>query len=191
MGARMRQEENNEERMLITRAKQGNVEAFEALVRKYQQSIYYLCRGMTGSHQSADDLSQDTFIKAYFALDRFKDGMNFFTWIRKIAVNNSLNFIKKSKREEPWGENVENIRGHSSMGQELPQEMLQRNRMEQTFKKALKALPAEQKIVFILRVFENQSYKDIGKILNISQGTVMSRLSRAREKIKSSMAEYL
>jgi len=187
----MRQEENNEEHMLITRAKQGNVEAFEALVRKYQQSIYYLCRGMTGSHQSADDLSQDTFIKAYFALDKFKDGMNFFTWIRKIAVNNTLNFIKKSKREEPWEENGENIRGHSSMGQELPQEMLQRNRMEQTFKRALKALPAEQKIVFILRVFENQSYKDIAKILNISQGTVMSRLSRAREKIKSSMAEYL
>lgn len=187
----MRQEENNEERMLITRAKQGNVEAYEALVRKYQQSIYYLCRRMTGSHQSADDLSQDTFIKAYFALDRFKDGMNFFSWIRKIAVNNSLNFLKKSKREEPLGENVANIRGHSSMGQELPQEMLQRNRMEKSFKRALKALPAEQKIVFILRVFENQSYKDIAKILNISQGTVMSRLSRAREKIKSSMAEYL
>lgn len=187
----MRQEENNEERMLITRAKRGNVEAYEALVRKYQQSIYYLCRRMTGSHQSADDLSQDTFIKAYFAIDTFKDGMNFFTWIRKIAVNNSLNFLKKSKREEPLGESAENIRGHSSMGQELPQEMLQRNRMEQTFNRVLKALPAEQKIVFILRVFENQSYKDIAKILNISKGTVMSRLSRARKKIKSSMAEYL
>ena len=191
MGARMRQDKNNEERMLTTKAKQGNVEAFETLVKKYQQNIYYLCRGMTGSHQSADDLSQETFIKAYFALDRFKDGMSFFTWIRKIAVNNSLNFLKKSKREEPLGKNSENIRGHSSMGQELPQEMLQRNRMEQTFKRALKALPAEQKIIFILRVFEDQSYKDIAKILNISHGTVMSRLSRAREKIKLSMAEYL
>jgi len=187
----MRQDAKNEERMLITKAKQGNVEAFETLVRKYQQSIYYLCRRMTGSHQSADDLSQETFIKAYLALDRFKDGMNFFTWIRKIAVNNSLNFLKTSKREEPLGENAENIPGHSSIGQELPHEMLRQNRMEQTFKQALKALPAEQKIVFILRVFENQSYKDIAKILNLSQGTVMSRLSRAREKLKSSMAEYL
>jgi RNA polymerase sigma-70 factor (ECF subfamily) len=191
MGARMRQEAKNEERMLIAKAKQGNVDAFETLVRKYQQSIYYLCRRMTGSHQSADDLSQETFIKAFFALDRFKDGMNFFTWIRKIAVNNSLNFLKASKREEPLGENAENIPGHSSMGQELPHEMLRRNRMEHTFKQALKALPAEQKIVFILRVFENQSYKDIARILNLSQGTVMSRLSRAREKLKSSMAEYL
>jgi RNA polymerase sigma-70 factor (ECF subfamily) len=191
MGARMRQDDNNEERMLITKAKQGHVEAFETLVKRYQQSIYFLCRKMTGSHQSADDLSQDTFIKAYFALDTFKDGMNFFTWIRKIAINNSLNFLKKSKREESLGDNVENIRDQSSIGQELPQEMLRRNRMEQTFKKALKTLPAEQKIVFVLRVFENQSYKEMAKILNISKGTVMSRLSRAREKIKSAMAEHL
>jgi RNA polymerase sigma-70 factor (ECF subfamily) len=191
MGARMRQDDNNEERMLITKAKQGHVEAFETLVKRYQQSIYFLCRKMTGSHQSADDLSQDTFIKAYFALDTFKDGMNFFTWIRKIAINNSLNCLKKSKREESLGDNVENIRDQSSIGKELPQEMLRRNRMEQTFKKALKTLPAEQKIVFVLRVFENQSYKEMAKILNISKGTVMSRLSRAREKIKSAMAEHL
>lgn len=187
----MRQHKNNEEQMLITMAKQGNVNAFETLVKRYQQRIYYLCRQMTGSHQSADDVSQETFIKAFFALDRFKDGMNFFTWIRKIAVNNSLNFLKASKREEPLGEGAENIPGNSSLGQELPHEMLQRNQTEQNFKKALKALPPEQKIVFILRVYENLSYKEISELLEISEGTVMSRLSRAREKLRSSMAEYL
>lgn len=187
----MRQDEKKEERMLITQAKNGNVSAFETLVKKYQNSIYYLCRRMTGSHQSADDVSQETFIKAYFALNSFKDGMNFFTWIRKIAVNNSLNFIKVSKREEPLGNSAEKIAGNSSMGQELPHEMLQRNQTEQKFKKALKALPPEQKIVFILRVYENLSYKEIAQLLEISEGTVMSRLSRAREKLKSMMAEYL
>ncbi len=190
-GAPMRQDEKKEERMLITQAKNGNVSAFETLVKKYQNSIYYLCRRMTGSHQSADDVSQETFIKAYFALNSFKDGMNFFTWIRKIAVNNSLNFIKVSKREEPLGDRAEKIAGNSSMGQELPHEMLQRNQTEQKFKKALKALPPEQKIVFILRVYENLSYKEIAQLLEISEGTVMSRLSRAREKLKSMMAEYL
>ena len=187
----MRQDEKKEEGMLITQAKNGNVSAFETLVKKYQNSIYYLCRRMTGSHQSADDVSQETFIKAYFALNSFKDGMNFFTWIRKIAVNNSLNFIKVSKREEPLGDSAEKIAGNSSMGQELPHEMLQRNQTEQKFKKALKALPPEQKIVFILRVYENLSYKEIAQLLEISEGTVMSRLSRAREKLKSMMAEYL
>jgi len=187
----MRQDEKKEERMLITQAKNGNVSAFETLVKKYQNSIYYLCRRMTGSHQSADDVSQETFIKAYFAINSFKDGMNFFTWIRKIAVNNSLNFIKVSKREEPLGDSAEKIAGNSSMGQELPHEMLQRNQTEQKFQKALKALPPEQKIVFILRVYENLSYKEIAQLLEISEGTVMSRLSRAREKLKSMMAEYL
>jgi RNA polymerase sigma-70 factor (ECF subfamily) len=187
----MRQDEKNEEHMLITQAKQGNVDAFETLVKRYQHSIYYLCRRMTGNHQSADDVSQETFIKAFFAMDRFKDGMNFFTWIRKIAVNNSLNFIKASKREEPLGDGAEKIKGNSSMGQELPHEMLQRNQTEQRFMKALKALPPEQKIVFILRVYENQSYREIAQILDISEGTVMSRLSRAREKLKLAMAEYI
>jgi RNA polymerase sigma-70 factor (ECF subfamily) len=187
----MRQHENNEEQMLITMAKEGNVDAFETLVKRYQHSIYYLCRRMTGNHQSADDISQETFIKAFFALDSFKDGMNFFTWIRKIAVNNSLNFIKVSKREEPLGEGAENIPGNSSLGQELPHEMLQKNQMEHTFKKALKALPPDQKIVFILRVFDGQSYKEIATLLNISPGTVMSRLSRARKKLKTSLAGYL
>ena len=187
----MRQDDKKEERMLITQAKKGNINAFETLVKKYQNSIYCLCRRMTGSHQSADDVSQETFIKAYFALNSFKDGMNFFTWIRKIAVNNSLNFIKVSKREEPLGDSAEKIVGNSSMGQELPHEMLQRNQTEQKFKKALKALPPEQKIVFILRVYENLSYKEIAQLLEISEGTVMSRLSRAREKLKSMMAEYL
>ncbi len=187
----MRQHENNEEQMLITMAKQGNVDAFETLVKRYQHRIYYLCRGMTGSHQTADDMSQKTFIKAFFALDSFKDGMNFFTWIRKIAVNNSLNFIKASKREEPLGESAENIPGNSSLGQELPHEMLQKNQMQNMFKKALKALPPDQKIIFILRVFEGQSYKEIAALLNISPGTVMSRLSRARKKLKTSMAGYI
>jgi RNA polymerase sigma-70 factor (ECF subfamily) len=187
----MRQHENNEEQMLITMAKQGSVDAFETLVKRYQHRIYYLCRRMTGSHQSADDISQETFIKAFFALDSFKDGMNFFTWIRKIAVNNSLNFIKVSKREEPLGNGAENIPGNSSLGQELPHEMLQKNQMEHTFKMALKALPPDQKIVFILRVFEGQSYKEIATLLNISPGTVMSRLSRARKKLKTSLAGYI
>lgn len=187
----MRQHEKNEERMLISRAKQGHLEAFETLVKRYQQNIYYLCRRMTGSHAAADDLSQETFIKAYFALERFKDGMNFFSWIRKIAVNNSLNFLKASRREEPLGDAAENIPGHASRGQEMPHELLLKTQMQHRFKKALKALPADQKAVFVLRVFENQSYKEIAKTLNIPKGTVMSRLSRAREKIKTSMADFL
>jgi len=180
----MRQIDEWEEKKLVSRAKEGDMEAFELLVKKFQHSIYYLCHRMTGAHQSADDLSQETFIKAYFALSRFRDGMNFYSWIRKIAVNASLNYLKAGKREEPLGE-------RENLASDLPQDELQRNQIEEKFQEALKALPPDQKTVFILRVFDNESYKNIAQLLNISEGTVMSRLNRARKKLKKAMADYL
>lgn len=186
----MRHNEKDIEKKLIARAKEGDMDAFEFLVKRYQKSIYYLCRRMTSAHQSADDLAQETFIKAYFSLSRFKDDMNFFTWLRKIAVNNSLNYLKAHKREELLGDNkiLENA---SSTVQELPQDRLQREQLEQKFRKALKALPADQKAVFILRFYEDLSYENISHMLNLPNGTVMSRLNRARKKLKSLMAGYL
>jgi len=160
--------------------------------RKYQRSIYYLCRLMTGAHQSADDLSQDTFIKAYTSLFAFKDGMSFYTWLRKIAVNTNLNFLKAHKREELLGEKDNTVpEDASSTHHELPPDTLQRNRLEQKLMEALDTLPADQKIIFILRFYENQSYKEISQTLNLPNGTVMSRLSRARKKLKELMADYL
>lgn len=188
----MRQMERIDERKLISRAKEGDMEAFEALIRKYGKNIYFLCHGMTHAHQSADDLSQETFVKAYFSLDRFKDGMNFYTWIRRIALNTTLNYLDKRKREEPLGEREDRItHSDSSHRQESPHEELQRNQMERKFKDALRALPSDQRIVFILRTYENLSYKEISQTLDIPQGTVMSRLKRARKKMKTLLSEYL
>lgn len=188
----MRQNEKISEKRLIVLAKEGDMEAFESLVRKYQRSIYYLCHRMTGAHQSADDLSQETFIKAYISLSSFKDGMNFFTWLRKIAVNNNLNYLKVNKREELLGEKENMIpENASSTHQELPQDKLQRNLLEQKFREALNALPVNQRIIFILRFYENLSYKEISQTLNLPNGTVMSRLNRARKKLKALMADHL
>jgi RNA polymerase sigma-70 factor (ECF subfamily) len=180
----MRQPDQWDERQLISRAKEGDMEAFELLVKKFQQSIYYLCLRMAGSPQAADDLSQETFIKAYFALPKFQDGMNFFSWIRRIAVNASLNYLKAGKREEPLG-------GRDNVIMDLPQNELQKNEIDKKFQEALKALPTDQKTVFVLRVFENQSYREIAQALDIAEGTVMSRLNRARGKLKAALADYL
>jgi RNA polymerase sigma-70 factor (ECF subfamily) len=188
----MRQFEQNGDHKIILRAKDGDMDAFETLVKKYQKPIYSLCRRMTGEHQSADDLSQETFIKAFISLQKFKDGMSFFSWIRKIAFNNSLNYLKKRKREEPLGiREITVTENLNSSPHELPQEQLLRNIMEVKFKEALEALPLNQKTVFILRVFENLSYKAIADFLNIPPGTVMSRLSRSRKKLKTLLAEHL
>ena len=186
----MNQQVDHEEQMQILKAKKGDHVAYEFLVRRYQRNIYKLCHCMTGAHQSADDLSQDTFVKAYFNLKSFKEGMNFYSWIRKIAVNNSLNYLKIRKREKPYDEGHSPRRNNPSPSNP-PQEQLIRKRMNQKFHESLQDLPLDQKAIFILRVFENLSYDSISQVLNIPRGTVMSRLNRARKKLKSLMADYI
>ena len=182
---------SSEDSMLISQAKQGNKKAFENLTKKYQQAIYSICIRMTGTHQSADDLSQDTFVKAYFALTSFKDHMNFFTWIRKIAVNSTLNYLKTQKKEVPLYEGGKKFFEKASSSQEQPHLRLERRQMKNQFQEAIQSLSPEQKSVFILRTYENLSYKEISQILRISPGTVMSRLSRARKILQQTLAEYL
>jgi len=178
--------------MLIIDAKKGNPQAYESLVKKYQRPIYFLCRRMTGAHQSADDLTQETFIKAFFSLSHFKEGMNFFSWIRKIAVNNSLNYLKVRRREEPLGEKNGTIPGNPhTLNHESPPDRLQRHQMERRYHQALQLLPIDQRAVFVLKVVENLSYQEIAQTLNIPRGTVMSRLNRARRKLKQELSEYV
>ena len=182
---------SSEDSMLINQAKQGNMKAFESLAKKYQHAIYSICIRMTGAHQSADDLSQDTFVKAYFALSSFKDHMNFFTWIQKIAVNSTLNYLKTQKREVPLNEKDVKVSETAFSSQEQPHYRLERRQMKKQFQKAIQSLSPEQKSVFILRTYENLSYKEISQILRISPGTVMSRLSRTRKILQQTLSEYL
>ena len=177
---------------IISRAKGGDMTAFELLVRKYQRLIYALCHRLTGAHQAADDLAQETFIKAYVALPTFIDGREFYPWVRKIALNNSYNFLKRRNRESPLADEETLTRpNHLSSRQESPPEIAEREEMERKFKEALRALPADQKVIFTLRAVENLSYAEIAQTLHIPTGTVMSRLSRARKKLKAEMAAFL
>lgn len=176
----------------IAKAKKGDMDAFEALIRKYQRTIYILCHRITGAHQTADDLSQDTFIKAYLALPHFIDGHDFYSWIRRIALNNCFNHLKKWKREKPLAEEGNVAKPNFlSPPDEAPPDTVQRNEMEQKFKEVFHTLPPDQKAIFALRAFENMSYQEISQALHIPPGTVMSRLARARKKLKVHMAGYL
>src|SRR4030043_448759 len=114
--------DNGNERDLITRAKKGDMDAFESLVRKYQRTVYVLCHHITGAHQTADDLSQDTFIKAYLALPHFIDDHAFFPWIRRIALNNCFNYLKKRKRERPLAEEEKVARHGHVAAEQGPEE---------------------------------------------------------------------
>jgi RNA polymerase sigma-70 factor (ECF subfamily) len=192
MGAKMRPPEPNDDRGLVAKAKEGHMDAFEELVRRHQRSIYALCHRLTGAHQTADDLSQEAFIKAYFNLSHFVDGMDFYPWIRRIALNGCLNHLKKGKRERPLREEGQSTRPDVfGSPAELPQDTIERTEIECKFQEVFSALPPDQKMIFTLRVNENQSYRDIARALNIPEGTVMSRLNRARSRLKESMAGFL
>ncbi len=180
------------DRSLVARAKKGDMNAFESLVRKYQKLIYILCYRITGAHQTADDLSQETFVKAYIALPHFIDGHDFYPWLRRIALNNCFNFLKKWKRERPLVEEEKVAPGNlMSAPHESPPQTLERNEMERRFREAYRALPPDQKLIFSLRVFENMSYAEIAQSLHIPAGTVMSRLNRARKKLRIRLADCL
>jgi len=188
----MRPTDETEDKTLIERAKMGDQKAYESLVRRYQHSIYRLCLGMTGTHPSADDLAQETFIKAYFALARFKEGTNFYAWIRRIALNSSLNYIKRRRREEPLGDRAgDNPGAVFSSKIETPHDELLRNDTGRTVNKALKALPPKLRAVFMLHAVEGLKYEDIARTLGLPAGTVMSRLSRARHRLRKSLAGCL
>lgn len=188
----MKQPEKDEEYMLIVNAKNGSKEAFESLVKKYQKNIYYLCRRMTGAHQSADDLSQETFVKAYFSLSRFKEKMNFFPWIRRIAVNSTLNYLKKTEKEKPLSKEpqINSFNSEPNFNQK-PLDRIHQDELDIKLRESIQKLPKEQKSVFILKVFEDMSYKEISDSLDIPIGTVMSRLSRARQRLKSLLSEFI
>jgi RNA polymerase sigma-70 factor (ECF subfamily) len=188
----MRPTADANEQETIAKAKKGDMNAFESLIRRYQRAIYALCHRLTGAHQAADDLSQDTFIKAYLALPHFIDGHDFYPWIRKIALNNCLNFLKRRNREAPLAEEETLTRPNFlSSPHESPDETTERDELERKFKEALTRLPADQKVIFSLRAFENLSYAEISQTLHIPTGTVMSRLNRARKKLKNDMADFV
>jgi RNA polymerase sigma-70 factor, ECF subfamily len=191
MGAPTRPNEYPEDAVLVREAQQGDMDAFESLVRRYQHRVYALCRRLTGAHQSADDLAQETFIKAYFALARFDAQWPLYPWLRKIAVNSGLNYLKARGRERSLEEGSLGKRAPSAAKGDDPEERLERAEFQAKLDWAVESLPADQKSVFVLRFHESMSYEEISRALDLPLGTVMSRLNRARQKLKSLLTDSL
>jgi RNA polymerase sigma-70 factor (ECF subfamily) len=185
----MRPTEHVQEPALVARAKKGDMAAFETLVEMHRAAIYALCCRMTGVPQAADDLAQETFVKAYFSLAGFDERLPLFPWLRRIAVNSSLNHLKSRKREEPLGElNGRVLTPAFASSSPTPHDELQRNEARERLGRALKALPTKLKSVFVLHVYEELSYEEIARTLGIARGTVMSRLNRARRRLRASLS---
>ncbi len=176
----------------IRKAKKGNQKAFEKLVIKYQKPIYYSIRKMVLDHDNTNDIVQDTFVKAYTNLHRFDEQFSFYPWLHRIAINTAINYrTKRSRFIENSPDPGEKEISESIIAENNPLENVLENELKTNIAKALKKLPFEQRVVFVMRNSEDLSYQEISEQLDISIGTVMSRLSRARAKLRELLQHYL
>ena len=186
------QKDDREDLSNVRKSKAGNKKAFGRLVLKYQKRIYYTVRKMVLDHGDTNDIVQDTFVKAFLNLNRFDEKYAFYPWLRRIAVNTAINHLnKQSRRKESFLMDGNEEFHDTFKSTSNPSEEMEQRELKNQLYKALKHLPPEQRAVFVLRTSEELSYEEISRQLDISMGTVMSRLSRAREKLKTILAPYM
>jgi RNA polymerase sigma-70 factor (ECF subfamily) len=177
-----------DETFVLARARQGDLAAFETVVRRYQRRVYGVALRIVRAHDVADDVAQEAFVRAWRSLDRFELGRPFGPWICRIAANLAVNHVRSPRaREEGLPEGYAETRSldPGPLGSVLDAEA------RQVLDRAVSELSREQRAVFVLRTVEEMSYEEIAGALGISPGTVMSRLFRARERLATALGPYL
>lgn len=183
-------------RMLVKKAQNNDPSAFEELVRLSQNKVYSLCVRLTGNPADAQDLAQEAFIRAYRALDSFRNEADFSTWMHRITVNIWLNSRRKNggapslSLDGPiQGEDGSEIRRDVPDWDSDPLQALEEKEFRGLVRAALDDLSVEHRSVLILREIEGYSYEEVSRMLGCSLGTVKSRLSRAREAMRCRITE--
>lgn len=187
----------NSDEQLVKRSLQGDNEAFDQLVVKYQNKIYALAYRYMGSEEDAYDMTQDTFIKAYRSLRSFKGDASFGTWLYRVATNVCLDELRRRKRrivalslDEPLatrdGDEMEKEIADSSPTADILYEQKELSRYIQDL---LNEMKPDHKSTIILRDIMELTYEEIAQVLNCNVGTVKSRLSRARDALRKKLCD--
>ena len=179
------------ERDLIRRAKQGDMLAFEKLILKHEKIVYNVALRMMNHSEDARDISQEVFLKAYRSLSNFDERSQFSTWLYRITHNTCIDEMRKRKGKQTYSLEEELESEDGSMQRQIadegdtPEESLLREEKKGEILKALDTLSEEHKAAIILRDVKGLSYEEIAEILELSLGTVKSRISRARTQLKN------
>ncbi|MGC8887956.1 MAG: sigma-70 family RNA polymerase sigma factor [Verrucomicrobiia bacterium] len=182
---------------LVKRAQNGDLEAYDELVRRYQERIYSVIYNMTSNRDITDDLAQETFIKAFRALKSFKGDSSFYTWLYRIAVNKTLNHIKKQKEAYTMSLNDldVNVEHHpdivSLISEKTPLREVGLNELQKKLNAALLKLSEKHRLVVVLHDIEGIPHDEIAKILGCNSGTVRSRLFYARQQLQQILSDFL
>ncbi|MGR8932261.1 MAG: RNA polymerase sigma factor RpoE [Gammaproteobacteria bacterium] len=181
---------------LVRRVQLGDKSAFDLLVVKYQHKIVHLVNRYVKDSSEAQDVAQDTFIKAYKALGDFRGDSAFYTWLYRIAINTAKNYLlSRSRRYSDHevdmqdAEQVENAPQLKDI--ETPEHYLMNAQIIEVIKSAIEKLPEEMRIAITLREFEGMSYEEIAEAMDCPIGTVRSRIFRAREAIDEKLTPLL
>ena len=169
----------------------GKINDYELLVKKYQLRIINLCYKYTKNHHDAEEISQEAFIKAFNSLKNFRFESKFYSWLHRIAINCSLNYIN-SKQKNKEKETISDNSGLSDnrISNDKPDSYYEFEHISEDIVKSYETLSSELKEVFKLSDIDGLSYEEISNKMNIPIGTVRSRLHRAREILMEVISEY-
>ncbi|TYO96578.1 sigma-70 family RNA polymerase sigma factor [Desulfallas thermosapovorans] len=179
---------DNTVKLLVDKSKKGHTEAFEQLVKMYQNKVYALCYQLTNSQSDAQDLAQEAFVKAYRSLSGFRNEADFGTWIHRITVNLWINTKRRRRPELSLDATITTDNGEVSFDvpsdDESPEDIIERKEFSSLVQRTMNGLSEEHRTVLILREMHGYNYDEIAQIMNCSLGTVKSRINRARQNLK-------
>ena len=183
----------DDEAPLVARAQKGDAEAFSELVRRYERKIYRLAKNITQNDEDAEDVLQDAFLKAYENLPGFHGNSKFYTWIVRIAVNESLMKLRKRKGDrfvsldEPVNTGEEEVKREIAVWEDNPEQQYSREELQTILNEAVDSLKPDFRTVFVLRDIEELSTEETAETMGISVPAVKSRLLRARLALREKL----
>jgi len=179
-----------EDAQLVRLSKEGDLGAFNAIVERYQSHVFNLSARILGNRTTAEDATQDTFISAYKAIGKFRGG-SLRAWLLRIASNQSYDILRSSKRRpaQSLDESLENPNFQVRSDAETPEQAAVRNELRDEIQRAIMTLPEDQRTVLVLIDVQGLSYDEAAQAAGASMGTVKSRLSRARSRIRDRLRQ--
>jgi RNA polymerase sigma-70 factor (ECF subfamily) len=186
-----------DEEALVRRARRGDLEAYDELVQRYQERIYATIYHMTSNHEDANDMAQESFIKAFQAIKTFKGGSSFYTWLYRIAVNKTINFLKQRKNRTHMSLNDLDFNAEHDpdlmalISDKTPRRDAALAELQEKLNAALLKLSEPHRLVVVLHDVQGLSHDEIAKIMECNIGTVRSRLFYARQQLQGYLSDYL
>src|SRR5689334_81053 len=186
-----------EEMELVKQARKGDLAAYDQLVKRYQERIYATVYHMTSNHEDANDLAQEAFIKGFQALKSFKGGSSFYTWVYRIAVNKTINFLKQRKNRSQLSLNDLDFNAEHDpdlvalISDKTPRREAGLTELQEKLNEAMQKLSEPHRLVVVLHDVQGLSHEEIAKIMDCNIGTVRSRLFYARQQLQGFLTDYL